>query len=260
MAKLKAPLLSFLATGNLAKILAFRRRGKTTVAESYPFPMDRKSTEQLTWRTVFQMAVEWWHQLSPAEHLEWEALARPRHMTGYALFLSTALKPNPGIYLPLIGGAMKGDIDMAGHAFNGFYTSPEQTFARIYLSTPQTIPANTWTKVLLDLVHFDIQGEADLANNHIVVKTTNRRFIFGQAQFVAISVIPGHRFGIGIQLNGDWVSSAFYHSSKSATMSVLTSSPMLLSSDDIIDMWVHHDMDSDIDIIDGLWPTWLAVY
>ncbi len=165
MAKLKAPLLSFLATGNLAKILAFRRRGSTTVAERYPFPMDRKSTEQLTWRTVFQMAVEWWHQLSPAEHLEWESLARPRHMTGYALFLSTALKPNPGIYLPFIGGTMQGDIDMAGH----YILNQKLHAAGAYLPAPdQTIPNMTNTPIQLSATSFDYHADFDTVNHRFV--------------------------------------------------------------------------------------------
>ncbi|GAJ19563.1 unnamed protein product, partial [marine sediment metagenome] len=34
-----------------------------------------------------------WHALSPEEKAEWESAARPRHMTGYAWFLSQALRP-----------------------------------------------------------------------------------------------------------------------------------------------------------------------
>jgi len=165
MAKLKAPLLSFLATGNLAKILAFRRRGSTTVAERYPFPIDRKSTEQLTWRTVFQMAVDWWHQLSPEEHLDWESLARPRHMTGYALFLSTALKPNPGIYLPLIGGSMKGDIDMGGN----YIRNQKMHAAGAYLPAPdQTIPNMVNTTIQLSATLFDYHADFDTVNHRFV--------------------------------------------------------------------------------------------
>ena len=161
MAKLKAPLLSFFATGNLAKILAFRGRGSTTVAERYPFPKDARSSPQLTWRTIFQMAVDWWHQLSSAEQAEWEALARPRHMTGYALFLSTALKPNPGIYLPLIGGAMKGDIDMANH----YIFNQKLHAAGAYLPAPdQIIPNVTNTTIQLSATVFDYQSDFDTVN------------------------------------------------------------------------------------------------
>ncbi|GAH64654.1 unnamed protein product, partial [marine sediment metagenome] len=64
---------------------------------------------------MFNKAVSLWHALSAAEQAEWESAARPKHMTGYAWFISQALRPNPGIYLPLQGGTMQGDIDMAKH-------------------------------------------------------------------------------------------------------------------------------------------------
>ncbi|GAI99837.1 unnamed protein product, partial [marine sediment metagenome] len=62
---------------------------------------------------MFLKVVALWHDLSPSEKDEWESAARPRHMTGYAWFVSQALRPNPGIYLPLQGGTMQGNIDMA---------------------------------------------------------------------------------------------------------------------------------------------------
>jgi len=62
---------------------------------------------------MYQKAIALWHALSAAEKQEWESLARPKHMSGYAFFLSQALKPNPGLYLPLQGGTMAGNIDMA---------------------------------------------------------------------------------------------------------------------------------------------------
>jgi len=62
---------------------------------------------------MYSKCVDLWHDLSDAEHQEWESLARPKHMSGYAWYLSQCLRPNPGIYLPLQGGTMSGDIDMA---------------------------------------------------------------------------------------------------------------------------------------------------
>lgn len=64
---------------------------------------------------MWQLAASLWHQLSAAEQEEWERQATLRHMTGYAWYMSQALRPNPGIYLPLAGGTMSGDIDMDGH-------------------------------------------------------------------------------------------------------------------------------------------------
>ncbi len=115
MAKIKNPFLSLGARGTLGKILTIRRRRGQHIAESKPIPTDAKSAAQLIWRHMYQKAVDLWHQLSTEEKAEWEKLARPRHMTGYAWFISQALRPNPGIYLPLQGGTMQGDILMAGH-------------------------------------------------------------------------------------------------------------------------------------------------
>jgi len=62
---------------------------------------------------MFTKCVDLWHTLSDAEKQTWESAARPHHMTGYAWYISQCLRPNPGIYLPLQGGTMSGDIDMA---------------------------------------------------------------------------------------------------------------------------------------------------
>ena len=115
MAKLKASLFSFSAKGSLAKILSFRQRKSQTITEKIPIPEDAKSLAQLSWRHMYQKAVALWLALSPQEKQDWESLARRHHMTGYAWFLSQCLKPNPGIYLPLQGGTMQGDIDMAAN-------------------------------------------------------------------------------------------------------------------------------------------------
>jgi len=68
---------------------------------------------------MWQLAASLWHQLSPADKIDWENAATPRHMTGYAYYMSQALRPNPGIYLPLAGGVMSGAIDMDGHQVEG---------------------------------------------------------------------------------------------------------------------------------------------
>lgn len=64
---------------------------------------------------MYQKAAALWHLLSAEEKADWESGARTKHMTGFAWFMSQCLKPNPGIYLPLQGGIMQGDIDMADH-------------------------------------------------------------------------------------------------------------------------------------------------
>lgn len=116
MAKVNHPLFSLDARRKLGDDIVYVRRGGHNVVESRPIPQDARSVGQLSWRHMFQKVVALWHALSAAEKEAWESLARPRHMTGYAWFVSQALRPNPGIYLPLQGGVMQGVIDMDGFA------------------------------------------------------------------------------------------------------------------------------------------------
>ncbi|MBA7568524.1 hypothetical protein ES708_10253 [subsurface metagenome] len=90
-----------------------RHARRQSIIEKKPIPTDVKSLAQLSWRHMYQKAVVLWHALSGAEQQEWESSARRKHMTGFAWFMSQALKPNPGLYLPLQGGVMAGNIDMA---------------------------------------------------------------------------------------------------------------------------------------------------
>lgn len=126
MVKLKAPLLSLIGRGKLGDITFLRRR-HTDIAEKTPVVPDVKSLAQLSWRHMYQKAVALWHALSTAEKTEWESAARPKHMTGFAWFMSQALKPNPGLYLPLQGGTMQGDIIMAT---NKITTLPDPSAAQ----------------------------------------------------------------------------------------------------------------------------------
>ncbi|MBA7552459.1 hypothetical protein ES705_45020 [subsurface metagenome] len=112
MAKLKNPLMSLKAQGRLGKLFSLVHRKGQHILERRPIPTDAKSPAQLFNRHMFTKCVDLWHLLSEAEQQEWESLARPRHMTGYAWFISQCLRPNPGIYLPLQGGTMSGNIDM----------------------------------------------------------------------------------------------------------------------------------------------------
>ena len=112
MSILKNPLLSLRASGPLTKTLTFLRRRGRNLVEKTPTHLDANTAAQQFHRNRFNQAVAWWHLLSETVKQEWESYARPYHLTGYQLFLSRALAPNPNVYLPLQGGTMAGDIDM----------------------------------------------------------------------------------------------------------------------------------------------------
>ncbi|GAI34458.1 unnamed protein product, partial [marine sediment metagenome] len=112
MAKLKKPLLSLGVQGSLGKAISFVKRGGRSIAEKKPEVPDAKTLAQLSWRHMYQKCAYLWNELSLDERFIWNSEGAKRHMTGFAYWQSQCLRPNPGIYLPLQGGKMAGDIDM----------------------------------------------------------------------------------------------------------------------------------------------------
>ena len=190
MAKLHNPLFSLSSWGRFSKLLSVRRSQAGPVLEKTPIPTDARTSGQLAWRTMFQLAVDLWHSLSSAEKLSWESAARPYHMTGYAYFLSQALRPNPGIYLPLAGGTMQGSIDMASNklenlpaaaadaepsrkvdltshaaAETGIHGLLGEVSFSVYQTSSQLLSNNSYTIITWDVEEWDIGGYFDLANN-----------------------------------------------------------------------------------------------
>jgi hypothetical protein len=145
------PLFSLTAFGQVTRNLIVRRRGSAAVLEQKPYPKDARSSGQLAWRTLYQLAVSLWHTLPAAEKKAWESVATPHHMTGYAYFLSQALRPNPGIYLPLAGGTMTGNVA----------ANPGVTFDGVDLSE---IPLGSY----LPLAGGTMAGPIDMDGNDII--------------------------------------------------------------------------------------------
>ena len=192
MAKLKKPLFSLDAKGGLGRAISFVKRGGRSVAEKKPEVPDARTLAQLSWRHMYQKAVVLWHALSAAEKQEWESLARAKHMTGFAWFISQALKPNPGLYLPLQGGKMAGDIDLDKHRIQklpapvgeqepvtrkyfednippGGYTQG----CRVYHNAHQSIPTASYTYLSFNSESYDTDEMHDLVVNpeRITIKT-----------------------------------------------------------------------------------------
>lgn len=194
MSKLKNPLVSLGAVGGLTKALAFARRRKVDLIEKKPIPTDRKSPAQLSWRHMYQKAVALWHALSPAEKLNWESDARPKHMTGFAWFMSQCLRPNPGIYLPLQGGIMQGDIDMDKHLLTKLPapTTDQQPIiygdeksAHVHHDSNQSINNNVYTHLSFNSERWDTDEIHDNAvnNSRLTCKTTGYYLITGACRF-----------------------------------------------------------------------------
>ncbi len=220
MAKPKNPLHSFGAIGRLGKGLTFARRRRQDIVEKTPIPKDVKSLAQLSWRHMYQKAVALWHGLSASEQQDWESQARSRHMTGFAWFMSQALKPNPGLYLPLQGGTMQGLIQMNGHHIHGLplpvhvqdawrrqdfqdFTLPYlyKEEAKAYHNVDQAIPNATDFALAFRNERWDTDNIHDNAinNSRLTCRTAGTYLIIGNLRYSAHAA--GDRVGM-IRLNG----------------------------------------------------------
>ena len=201
--KIKAPLMSLGASG-LVGAVSYLTRQKTKIAEKTPVVPDAKTLAQLSWRHMYQKAVALWHALSASEKQEWESLARPKHMTGFAWFMSQCLRPNPGIYLPLQGGTMQGEIDMAKYRIRRLpvpegaqdplrvheYNTAIAPFlynegAHVYHDANQAIPNITVTTIAFNSERYDTDAIHDNVTNNsrLTCKTAGKYIIIGLVHF-----------------------------------------------------------------------------
>lgn len=170
---------------------------------------------------MYELAASLWHQLSKAEHAEWERLGTVHHMTGFAWYMSQALRPNPGIYLPLAGGTMSGTIDMDGNAITGLPAPSADVDAatkkyhddnlptggytegcRIYHNTDYTVSnATAWVNHPFNSEEYDTDNMHDNSTNNtrITFNTAGKYLLVLQIKWDANT--SGRRI-IGIRKNG----------------------------------------------------------
>jgi len=155
---------------------------------------------------MWQLAASLWHDLSAAEQAAWERDATPRGMTGYAWYMSQALRPNPGIYLPLAGGAMTGIIDMSGNQVHGLpapvhvndaarmaYVDAKvreevtRPGARARRTTHQTIgTGGPYTAIIFDITDFDNDSIWNVANpTRLTINTAGIYLFLAQTRWPA---------------------------------------------------------------------------
>jgi len=109
---------------------------------------------------MYQKCTDLWHTLSAAEQQTWESQARRQHMTGYSYYMSLCLRPNPGIYLPLAGGTMQGDIDMATAKLLNLSapTADEEPSRKLDLATHATLSSGVHNAGSGNLIATDSDG------------------------------------------------------------------------------------------------------
>lgn len=204
MTKIFKPLFSFKAFGTIAKTLSLRRSPSCTIAEKKPLPFNPNSPGQKSWRHMYQKCIALWNTLSVSEKANWELLATPLHMTGFAYWQSQCLKPNPGIYLPLQCGIMQGNIDMDGYRIQNlpiplsdgepltqaFYLSYIAPYlyhegASVTRDAVQLIPKTTATAVIFTVQRYDTDTMHSTVLNpyRLTIKTAGKYVITSNMSF-----------------------------------------------------------------------------
>ncbi len=205
-ARLKGPLFSLGASGRLTRALVLARRRAGSVWLLRGRPTQPNTPAQLSWRTMFQLAAALWHDLSAAEQAIWEAAGTTNGMTGYAWYISQALRPNPGIYLPLAGGTMTGDIAMAANQLTGMVdpTAPGEAARKAYVDAQvagglaakacrvrrpanQSIPSGIVTPIIFTDEDYDNDAmwEGVINPGLVTIRTAGLYLIIGQILWLA---------------------------------------------------------------------------
>lgn len=270
MSKTKTPLLSFQAQGTLGKDMALRKSGRGTVAEKRPAPSDARSAVQLSWRTMFEKCTLLWHTLSASEKAVWERLGRARHMTGYALWQSQCLRPNPGIYLPLAGGTMTGGIDMGANAITNLddpvlaqdadtlaarsaaiASAAYTQGAHVRHSLAQLIVRNTYQTLAFDSELFDTDAmhSTTVNNSRLTCQTAGKYLLVAQVSWE--SSAPARRIVV-LHKNADVFLSlvdAVNGATKPQAQNTVTIDALVV--EDYVEVWVYHEGLVDVNVVTG---------
>lgn len=119
MTRLKAPLLGLQASGTIGDVLTLRRRNRTTIAETKPIPLDRKTLLQLYQRWRYQDAMIYWATLTTAQKAVYKALGNRTNNTTIGAFLEEYLPApfNQTLYMPFNEGFGITTLDLSPNAW-----------------------------------------------------------------------------------------------------------------------------------------------
>ncbi|RKX64090.1 MAG: hypothetical protein DRP34_00240 [Thermodesulfobacteriota bacterium] len=138
----------------------------------------------------------------------------------------------------------------------GILTFPKQSCCVVYLSTDQSISANTWTKVALDTTEIDTQNEFDSTNNRITVNETGKYLITGKIRF-----IPGAAGDFlinAIYINGAEKFSTVLQAAEADTHDLIISKILNLNASDYIELYAKN-LNNSSTLRGGYGATFLSV-
>lgn len=94
MAKVKAPLISLDASGNLNRVITYTSSKQTKIVKKFVASPDAQTENQIILRTVFEEGKDAWNLLTEEEKQVYNARAEGQALTGYNIFMSEYINQN----------------------------------------------------------------------------------------------------------------------------------------------------------------------
>lgn len=88
MVKLKAPLLSYDASGKLANAVTYATSRKRAYLKKHARPANPKTGKQLTVRAAMKFLSQQWKELKPINQATWAQLAQQKQISPYHAFIA----------------------------------------------------------------------------------------------------------------------------------------------------------------------------
>lgn len=125
---------------------------------------------------------------------------------------------------------------------------------RAYRLTDQAdLTDNSWNKINLNAVSYDLGGNFDTTNFKFVVPVTGLYKVVAKVHFTAASVIANKSYGVGFYVNGALKNSAWEHiGSSTDQVTAQTSDEIFLHVNDYIEMYADPIVGaSTVDVLSG---------
>jgi len=131
--------------------------------------------------------------------------------------------------------------------------------ARVTLSSSQSIPTGTWTKINLDSAVYNPGNYFDTTTNYrFDVPVTGYYLIIGKTHWETMS--DGTAIGAAIRVNGSEIAPYVDYQGASGVSFAITSCILYLSSGDYVELWGYHTYGSNKNVFAGELYTCLDIH
>lgn len=132
--------------------------------------------------------------------------------------------------------------------------------ARVYLSTVQTIPHDSYTLVALDNVHFDPSGIVDIVNHRMTFKVKGTYLAIGATSWDNDGIVVNKMIMMYVALNAGDLQWKIIHTAKVDYIVNSWSDIIKIDIGDYIELYAYHDFGNDAYLMSDVYETSLSVH